>query len=100
MRFLPFHCFFLNHRDSREKAVQIQNSPPQPGPALWDTRLRSIPLPPARQSQRPPVPPPLAATVPRSRYRDAMTAKGTARARIVELTAIISENTQKIDEYF
>jgi len=29
-----------------------------------------------------------------------MSAKGTTRARIVELTAIISENTQKIDQYF
>jgi hypothetical protein len=29
-----------------------------------------------------------------------MTANGSARTRIVELTAIISENAQKIDQYF
>lgn len=29
-----------------------------------------------------------------------MTANSTARTRIAELTAIISENTQKVDQYF
>jgi len=38
--------------------------------------------------------------LPSSRYRAAMTANGSACTRIIELTAIISENTQKIDQYF